>query len=906
MKKLGSFLTLGLLLAWYSAFATHNRAGEITYRCLDSTNFLTYEITVTTYTSSNQVDRCSLTIHFGDGDSCVATRSNGNPSNGNEGCPQSTSPGYCPHCGDYLADNVKKNVYKCVHTYSGPGHFTISMYDENRNQGVINITNSVNVPFYIETELFINPILGPNNSVQLLNPPIDKACINIPFHHNAGAYDPDGDSLSYRIVPCSGSEGQDIPNNPGALNNVFMDLFTGDFIWDVPTIIGEFNFAFIIEEWRRYKGDNKVYLVGEVKRDMQVEVSPCLNTPPVIQAPDEICVVAGTQIQFDVLATDADMDDLTLTGTGGPLLMENPASFPQPQYGIGAAQGQFTWNTKCNHVQINPHYMYFRVEDDGGPNNAAAIKLAAYHTTAIRVVGPEPTITQVEPIGSNMKITWNPSECPEVVSYKIYRHVGETGWEHDTCETGVPGYTGYVLIGTTQGINNTTFIDNNNGLGLVSGVLYCYRVVAIFPDNAESYSSDEWCNSLKKDIPIITHVSIFNTDLSQGADSIQWSKPTELDTIAFPGPYRYNLYRTEGGNAANYELIWSNSYPNYYLMNDSVYVETSGLNTLEKSYRYKIELVNQSPASTDTIGNTQASSVYLNLSPDDNQLTLTWTNNVPWSNYKTWIYRKAPSETNFSFLDTTLATSYVDTGLQNGATYCYYVITLGTYNSPAITDSLFNASQQICGIPVDTTPPCQPMLSVIPSCDDFENDLTWTAQDKECDEDALYYKVYYSPTLAGTWQLIYSTSDLNDTTYLHDNLLQSIAGCYAIAGVDSFNNESHLLDSVCVDNCPEYNLPNTFSPDGDGTNDFFTPFPGWRFVQKVDIRIYNRWGNLVFQTTDPNISWNGKIKNSGGTCVDGVYFYVCKADEIRLAGIVTRELKGFIHLFRNAKSGSVD
>ena len=100
MKKSGIILTLGLLLAWFGAFATHNRAGEITYRCLDSTNFLTYEIIVTTYTKSDQVDRCELTIHFWDGDSCIAPRTNGNPSPGNNGCPQSSSPGYCDHCGD--------------------------------------------------------------------------------------------------------------------------------------------------------------------------------------------------------------------------------------------------------------------------------------------------------------------------------------------------------------------------------------------------------------------------------------------------------------------------------------------------------------------------------------------------------------------------------------------------------------------------------------------------------------------------------------------------------------------------------------------------------------------------------------------------------------------------------------
>jgi hypothetical protein len=167
-------------------------------------------------------------------------------------------------------------------------------------------------------------------------------------------------------------------------------------------------------------------------------------------------------------------------------------------------------------------------------------------------------------------------------------------------------------------------------------------------------------------------------------------------------------------------------------MNDSIFVENSGLNTLEKSYRYKIELINLSSASTDTIGNTQASSVRLTLTPNDNQLTLNWTANVPWTNYKTWIYRKTPTENDFSYLDTTSAVSYIDTGLQNGLSYCYYIITLGTYSSPSINNSLYNTSQEICGIPQDTTPPCQPELTVIPSCDEFQNDLSWQAKNQTC------------------------------------------------------------------------------------------------------------------------------------------------------------------------------
>ena len=86
------------------------------------------------------------------------------------------------------------------HTYSSPGTYTMYMEDPNRNYGVVNIPNSVNVPMYVQTILVINPFLGYNNSPTLLNPPVDVGCVDQIFIHNPGAYDVDGDSLSYRLV----------------------------------------------------------------------------------------------------------------------------------------------------------------------------------------------------------------------------------------------------------------------------------------------------------------------------------------------------------------------------------------------------------------------------------------------------------------------------------------------------------------------------------------------------------------------------------------------------------------------------------------------------------------------------------------------------------------------------------
>ena len=60
--------------------------------------------------------------------------------------------------------------------------------------------------------------------------------------------------------------------------------------------------------------------------------------------------------------------------------------------------------------------------------------------------------------------------------------------------------------------------------------------------------------------------------------------------------------------------------------------------------------------------------------------------------------------------------------------------------------------------------------------------------------------------------------------------------------------------------------------------------------------IFNRWGQIVFETDNPEILWNGINQLTSETCPSGVYFYVCVVNEIRLSGIIPREIKGSITL----------
>ena len=71
-------------------------------------------------------------------------------------------------------------------------------------------------------------------------------------------------------------------------------------------------------------------------------------------------------------------------------------------------------------------------------------------------------------------------------------------------------------------------------------------------------------------------------------------------------------------------------------------------------------------------------------------------------------------------------------------------------------------------------------------------------------------------------------------------------------------------------------IPNVFTPNNDGTNDVF--IVKYKGTEDFTMKIYDRWGKLVYSTKDPNKGWDGKLL-SGKEADEGVYFYIIKVDK---------------------------
>ena len=66
-------------------------------------------------------------------------------------------------------------------------------------------------------------------------------------------------------------------------------------------------------------------------------------------------------------------------------------------------------------------------------------------------------------------------------------------------------------------------------------------------------------------------------------------------------------------------------------------------------------------------------------------------------------------------------------------------------------------------------------------------------------------------------------------------------------------------------------IPNVFSPNNDGMNDFFR-IPGIEGFPNSRLEIYNRWGSVIFQDEDYKGGWDGRL--NGTPVSDGSYFYI--------------------------------
>jgi len=940
------FIILGIFLST-AATATHIRSADIKVEP-DCSSPRTYKITVIAYlnTLSNTQFGTNSQVFFGDGTSVRI-------------------PITAATIRADLGTNIAVATFTTTHTYPADGTYKIAYMERDRSTGILNIANSHDVPYVTFVEFTIDPDDDCNTVPILAVPPLDRACLKSAFYHTSGAYDIDGDSLSYELsVPASSPTAvadYTAPNHSKFYTNFnqgneegngtptfSINAVSGLLTWNAPGTIGEYNIAFKIIEWRKDSVTNTYRKLSTTTRDMQIVVEECLNIRPELIVPNDLCVETGTLIEALIKGIDGDNHQVKIEVYSELVDFTQdkiPATYSPnpPEFGssVPFAQLNFRWQTDCIHVRQQPYQVVFKITDypPKGP------KLVNFKIWNIKVVAPAPewTNAELDLVKRYGELEWESYACTNASKLQIYRKVDSYPYLPGVCSPGLPKYLGYNLIAEVP-VTQTAYTDTNNGMGLVVGARYCYRIIAYFnsPASTPSLVSAEQClGPIEADAPVITHVSVEKTDSLNGTIRVSWRSPFNINATQFPMPYQYEVYRASGFYGEE-EIRKVGS------VADTTFVDT-GINTDQKTFNYRIVLYARPDNAAEMIAidtSAVASSERLSFLAGVKKIELSWRDSVPWSNVAQskpyhLIYRSIEStlEKNMILIDSVEVSesgfSYTDNGqyknqaLQDDKRYSYRILTRGTYGNPNIALQE-NFSQVITTYPSSKLTPCEQAIEIQRvNCEEFmyenncyqqefSNTIFWTLKDLPgCRRDIVAYNIYASSAVDGTYSLIRQMA--KDTFYVDQNLA-SFARCYRVSAIDALGQEGPLSDSICNDNCPYYELPNVFTPNEDGFNDAFsanfdvkdlqagTIIHGVvircpRFVRSIDFKVYNRWGKQVYSYTsdDENsisINWNG-YDNNGHELSTGVYYYLAEVTfNVLRPESSKRQLQGWVHLIR--------
>lgn len=341
-----------------------------------------------------------------------------------------TCPGAITNCNGGVVPGFEKIVYEGVVTLGGAcPDWIFSVTQQGRYAAITTVQNPGFENIYVPAQL--NNQNGDNNSPQFTNDPIVFVCKDQDFHYNNGIFDPDGDSISYRLMPAKTAASTPVQYNWGytydqpltSVPPITFGDFTGDlFIHSTSPEITVF--AYEVREWR-----NGV-IIGSVLRDVIMFTGTCSNHYPTATgmngtAQQILYVFPDDTVCFDVLSDDIDPND-TVTMTWNQTI---PAATFVTN-GTPHPTGTFCWTPTMNDLRSQPYMFTVMVRDNFCPiDNACIYSYFIYVTQDSSLVLSTLNNPMPEP---EFSIYPNPSDGKFILStienisfIKIYDHSGK-------------------------------------------------------------------------------------------------------------------------------------------------------------------------------------------------------------------------------------------------------------------------------------------------------------------------------------------------------------------------------------------------------------------------------------------------------------------------------------------------
>jgi hypothetical protein len=403
MNQPARFLLLCLfsVLIIPASQATHIRGGEITYT-MDPANPLRVTYNVTIYRDDTGVLLESIELDVGDGNRVrIVDRTTLS-----------------------IGGRTERMDFRYEHQYAAPGTYLASVSLQNRNPGVVNLPSPSDVfPFYIETQILLNPAVSANNPLRFLANPLFFTPAGRPYRHNILAFDPDHDSLSYQLAPVKFSPAQ---TSPGYFipDSVFIDAISGELVWHTPELPGEYIFAIEVTEWKsgiavcKVRRDFQV-LVYDISENQRLEITE--STVPELLITNRVRVEPGALIQFRLIFSDAESFRREMTAFD-ELLAETGSAGWQISDSLEYKVATFSWQPGNENVRAKPYIIVLRSNSILNTNGIFDPYFGTDYTITLYVGAdiPEPVITSVSrPTREGVRLRVFPNPVHDALEFRL-------------------------------------------------------------------------------------------------------------------------------------------------------------------------------------------------------------------------------------------------------------------------------------------------------------------------------------------------------------------------------------------------------------------------------------------------------------------------------------------------------
>jgi fibronectin type 3 domain-containing protein len=420
------------------------------------------------------------------------------------------------------------------------------------------------------------------------------------------------------------------------------------------------------------------------------------------------------------------------------------------------------------------------------------------------------TVTVTSNTLGQIQLNWNASPTADIAKYLVYRRNAGAPWQLITT------LTGYTLTYTDENLNTHYWP-------------YYYKVFAVDSCGNLSIDSGEYHRT----------VNLTATPADE-IINLKWNTYWGFKVN------RYDLYKN-GKFFMSFDSTIT-QFPDSFVLCPLHYnyvIKAIGKDTASWSNRDSAAPIDTTPPAPPTMK-------MVTVSIPNSTVDIVWEPSISGDMMGYRIYRRIGSGANEMIYQNNASDSiYSDTLKLDGAPVCYEIVAY---------DHCGNTS-----IPSDIG--C--VINLNGAVKKLEHDLSWNPY-KNWKPGVAYYNIYRREGTGG-WALI-STVTAPDLQYVDKDLASYVQDfCYRVEAVENHGGlEAQSWSTVvCLNQPPIVWIPNSFTPEYSfNLNDNFGPRGTW--FKKYDMKIFNRWGEMIYETHDGK-PWNGSY--NGAPAVDGVYLY---------------------------------